>query len=122
MVFIRSGLAAAQQPGARPDLAAPVLDTLREKLPLPLPEDNDAVVRANGVAQVVAGASLALGIAPRLSAAVLIGSLVPTTLAGHRYWEKEDQKERAAQKTHFDKNLGLIGGLLVVVASGGKKR
>jgi uncharacterized membrane protein YphA (DoxX/SURF4 family) len=35
-----------------------------------------------------------MGWFPRLSAAVLAGTLVPTTLAGHRYWEIEDKQER----------------------------
>ena len=32
---------------------------------------------------------LALGIWPRLAALGLIGSIVPTTAAGHRFWEEE---------------------------------
>jgi hypothetical protein len=38
---------------------------------------------------------------------------VPTTLAGHRFWEHEDPKERFGQLSHFLKNLGLLGGLLI---------
>ena len=38
---------------------------------------------------------------------------MPTTLAGHRFWEHEDPKERFGQLSHFLKNLGLLGGLLL---------
>jgi hypothetical protein len=59
---------------------------------------------------------LALGWLPRLSAAALAGSLVPTTLAGHRYWEHEDQQTRAQHRIHFLKNLAVLGGLLITAA------
>ncbi len=53
---------------------------------------------------------------PRLSAAVLAGTLVPTTLAGHRFWEIEDKQERAQQRIHFLKNVTMLGGLLIAAA------
>jgi hypothetical protein len=37
---------------------------------------------------------------------------VPTTLAGHRFWEKEGA-DRQQQLIHFLKNLGLVGALLL---------
>jgi uncharacterized membrane protein YphA (DoxX/SURF4 family) len=45
---------------------------------------------------------------------------VPTTLAGHRFWE-EESAARSGQRLQFLKNLGLIGGLLLVIAPGKKK-
>ena len=51
-------------------------------------------MRANAAVQVVAGTTLALGLAPRLSALAPAGSLVPTTLAGHPYWAIDDPAER----------------------------
>jgi uncharacterized membrane protein YphA (DoxX/SURF4 family) len=75
-------------------------------------------VRINGAAQVVAGATLALGWFPRLSALVLAGSLVPTTVAGHRFWEEDDPKAKSQQTIHFLKNLGILGGLLMVIDAG----
>ena len=51
----------------------------------------------------------------------MAGSLVPTTLAGHAFWEKSDPKERATHRTQFLKNVGLIGGaLLAAVDTDGK--
>jgi uncharacterized membrane protein YphA (DoxX/SURF4 family) len=65
---------------------------------------------------VAAGLGLASGKAPRVSAAVLAATLVPTTAAGHRFWEKSDPSERAAQRVHFFKNVSMLGGL--IIASG----
>src|SRR5205814_7752264 len=56
---------------------------------------------------------LAMGRLPRLSAMAIAATLVPTTLAGHRYWESEDKQERATQRIHFMKNVSMLGGLLL---------
>lgn len=104
------GFDAWQAPGARVDQAADVLKAVRTVVPLP--DDDELVVRANAAVQVLGGALLALGIAPRLSALALAGSLVPTTLAGHSYWSIEDPVVRKVQRIQFHKNLAMIGGLL----------
>jgi uncharacterized membrane protein YphA (DoxX/SURF4 family) len=72
-------------------------------------------VRANGVAMTIAGGMLGLGIAPRAAATVLAVSLVPTTLVGHPFWSEKGEA-RAAQQTHFMKNLAILGALLLVMA------
>jgi putative oxidoreductase len=108
--YVLLGFDALKAPGARVDLAAPVLASVRKAVPLP--EDDELVVRANAGVQVVAGAMLALGWAPRLSALALAGSLIPTTLAGHAYWNVEDPAARKIQQIQFHKNMALIGGLL----------
>ena len=105
IIFIAGGWGAARSPGARPAKVAAI--------GLPQPE---LLVRANGVAMVIAGAALALGRWPRAAAAVLASSLVPTTLAGHPFWQEATASGRTAQQAHFIKNLGLFGGLLVVIA------
>ena len=111
--YILLGLDAVRAPGKRVGLAGPVLSAIRSRVPLP--EDDELLVRVNAGTQVAAGGMLALGVAPRLAAAVLAASLVPTTLAGHPYWTVQDPAERAQQRIHFHKNLALIGGLLLAV-------
>ncbi len=108
--FARLGSDAVRAPGGRVDIAAPVLAGIRKVVPLP--EDDELVVRGNAAVQVVAGTLLALGWAPRLSALALAGSLVPTTVAGHAYWSIEDPAARKVQQIQFHKNLAMIGGLL----------
>src|SRR6266702_5331155 len=68
----------------------------------------------NGATMVVAGTALACDFAPKLAAAVLIGTLVPTTFVGHPFWKEETVAGRKNQLTQFFKNLGLIGGLVLV--------
>jgi putative oxidoreductase len=104
------GFDALRAPGARVEAAAPVLAAIRTVAPLP--PDDELVVRANAAAQVLGGTLLALGRAPRLSALILAGSLIPTTLAGHSYWTIEDPATRKLQRIQFHKNLAMIGGLL----------
>ena len=107
------GLDALREPGRRVDQAAPVLAAIRKWVPLP--EDDELVVRGNAAVMVAGGTLLALGIAPRLSALALAGSLIPTTLAGHSYWAIEDPAARKQQRIQFHKNLAMLGGLLLAV-------
>ena len=104
------GFDALREPGARVDQAAAVLAGARKVIPLPA--DDELVVRGNAAVQVLGGALLALGCAQRLSALALAGSLIPTTLAGHAYWTIEDPATRKLQRIQFHKNLAMIGGLL----------
>ena len=96
--------------------AAPVtsrLVPLAKRAGIPLPEDPETLVKLNAGVQLGAGLALASGRAPRLSAAVLAASLVPTTAAGHRFWEVSDPAQRTQQKLHFFKNLSVLGGLVI---------
>ena len=107
------GMDALRTPGKRVNTAGPLLASMRRVAPLP--EDDELLVRANAAAMVVAGTSLALGRLPRLSAAALLASMIPTTLAGHAYWTHDDPAARAQQRVQFHKNLAMIGGLLLAV-------
>ena len=74
------------------------------------------LVRLNGAGMALAGGALALGIAPRLSAAALIGLLVPTTIVGHPFWKIEDKAKRRTAVTGTLNNAAIIGGLMLVRA------
>jgi uncharacterized membrane protein YphA (DoxX/SURF4 family) len=110
-IFITGGIDTFRNPGPRAERVEPVISGVRDAVPLP--EDTVSLVRLNAAVQVVAGALLTLGKLPRLSAAVLAASLVPTTVAGHRFWEEESPQSKAMQRTHFLKNLGILGGLII---------
>jgi putative oxidoreductase len=94
------------------DRIAPVL----EKTDPRLPTSPRTLVQLNGAIQFGGGLLLASGHATRPAAAVLAGSLVPTTIAGHPFWAYEDAVERRAQRVNFMKNVGLLGGLLLAAA------
>ncbi|MFT4288231.1 DoxX family membrane protein [Nocardioides sp.] len=78
-----------------------------------LPEEPTFWVRVNAGVQLAAALALATGRAPRTSAAVLAGTLVPTTLAGHAFWRETDPAARSQQQLQFAKNLSVLGGLVI---------
>ena len=103
--FVWLGYEAAARPGGRILLA--------ERLGVPRPE---AAVRLNGMAMVAGGLGLITGVLPRAAAAGLVASLVPTTLAGHAFWRDDDPAVRTPNRINFLKNVGLIGGLVLIAA------
>ena len=111
-IFVVSGLDVLAHPEGRAKAAKPVVDTLAGVIPF-VPADPVAAVTVNGLVHVGAGAMLAAGIMPRLAAAALAASMVPTTMAGHRFWEHEEPAQRAQQRVHFLKNTAILGGLLI---------
>jgi putative oxidoreductase len=114
-IFVVQGVQSFQNPERVTPLAAPVVARLRERMPA-MPAEAEHAVRINGAIQAVAGTLLGLGVLPRLAALVTAGTLVPTTFAGHRYWELENPQERAMQHVQFLKNVTMMGGLLLAVA------
>lgn len=99
-----------------PDRVATVAEPLGRPLAdriTALPNRAEHFVRFNCAVQVVAGVLLGIGVFPRSAALAIAATLVPTTLAGHRFWEAEDAAERAQQRIQFFKNLSMFGGLLI---------
>jgi putative oxidoreductase len=92
-----------------------VVRPLAERVPI-VPDRTEEAVRLNGAIQFTAGSLLALGVWPRLSALAIAATLVPTTVAGHRFWEAENEQDRAQQRIQFLKNLAIFGGLLITAA------
>jgi len=92
-----------------------VVQPLAERVPI-VPDQTEEAVRLNGAIQFTAGSLLALGLWPRLSALAIAATLVPTTVAGHRFWEAENEQDRAQQRIQFLKNLAIFGGLLITAA------
>jgi putative oxidoreductase len=111
--YVLLGLDAARAPGGRVEQAAPMLAALRKAVPLPV--EDELMVRGNGAVQVVGGALLASGRMPRLAALALACSMIPTTLAGHAFWNVDDPTARKLQRIQFHKNMAMIGGLLLAV-------
>jgi putative oxidoreductase len=110
-IFVVSGVDVLRHPEPRVAKAEPVATQLADKLGLP--RDPALLVRINAATHVMAGSLLAIGKFRRLSALALLASMVPTTYAGHRFWELDDPKQRSEQTVHFLKNLAIAGGLLL---------
>ena len=116
--FVYGGIQALKNAGALAEAAKPVNDEIRvlaEKVApqVPIPDNDVTLVRINAAVHVVAGLGLATGKAPRLSALALAATVVPTTVAGHRFWEQKDKQARFQQTTHFFKNVSMLGGLVL---------
>ncbi|GIF69858.1 hypothetical protein Ais01nite_78930 [Asanoa ishikariensis] len=118
-IFVVSGARSVARPTPWVPQAKKVAEKvgpLFEKTHRSLPTDAATLVRLNGAAQVAAGLMLATGRFTRPAALVLAGTLVPTTLSAHPFWTIKDPQERQHQQSHFMKNLGLLGGLLLAAA------
>jgi putative oxidoreductase len=119
-IFVLQGYDTLRHPDKYAAEAEPVVRPIAERVPV-LSGKPEQAVRINGAVQLVAGSLLALGRFPRLSALAIAATLVPTTLAGHRFWETPPGEEgaaeaRAQQQVHFLKNLSMLGGLLIASA------
>src|SRR4051795_12031299 len=139
-IFIQGGIAALRYPQSHVQAAKPVLDAVKPVLeqatgaaaptvdkaaaavPVDLPPtsttwiDDELLVKIDGGVKGVAGTMLALGKAPRLASTALAASLIPTTVAGHRFWEETDDEAKTVQQINFFKNISLLGGLLIAAA------
>jgi len=120
-IFVYGGINALRQTEGLAQMVKPFVDKAidkigRDRLPEAVPTDPATLVRADAVVKIVAGGALAFGTLPRLSALALLGTLVPTTVAGHPFWEAKDEAERQERLVQFLKNAGLAGGLLIAVA------
>lgn len=109
--FISGGIDTLRNPGPRVPAAEKVVSPLVDAVPQL--SNTEQVVKIDAAIKVVAGTMFALGKFPRLSAAALIASLVPTTAAAHRFWEESDPVKRKNQQLHLLKNAGIVGGLLL---------
>jgi len=116
--FVWGGVNALRNTTALAEASKPVNDEIRDLAgkvapQVPLPADDKTMVRINAGVHIVAGLALATGRAPRLSSAALAATVLPTTVAGHRFWEQDDKNSRNQQLTHFLKNLSMFGGLVL---------
>jgi putative oxidoreductase len=115
-IFVVGGARAAAKPDFHVPQAKQITDWITpvlERTSPSLPTDTRTLIRINGAVQVAGGLMLISSRARRVAAVALAGSMVPTTLAGHPFWNHNDPEQRRAHQIHFLKNLGLVGGLLL---------
>lgn len=115
-MYVIGGIDVLRNAKSRAEIAEPVVKRIADSLPDSAPKDTVTLVRIDAAVKTGAGALLALGRLPRISALALAGSTVPTTLAGHPFWKSTDPAERAQQRIHFFKNVSMLGGLLIAAA------
>ncbi len=105
-VFIAGGADAIRNPEYPAQKA-------EEELGVPKPT---LAARINGATMVAGGLMVGFGYRPRRGAMLLAGSLIPTTFAGHPFWEEEDEQARTNEQNHFFKNLAMLGAALIIIA------
>lgn len=122
--FVLSGVRAVRNPGQFVADAEPVANRLvptaqrlaPEQVSNLIPTDTATLVRVNGALQTAGGLALATGKGRRLGAGLLALSLVPTTLARHPFWSRNDAESRSHDRSQFTKNVSLMGGVLIASA------
>ena len=98
-MFIAGGIDSLRNPAAKVPAAEKVAPEIAGRLPLP--DDTEQLVKINAAVQVGAGGLLALGKLPGWRRWPSARPLIPTTLAGHRFWEEQDAAQQRAQRIHF---------------------
>lgn len=77
----------------------------------------DVLVYVAGFAEILGGLAVISGFLARVGSIGLFVFMAITTLAMHAFWNFEGQ-ERMTQNVQFMKNLSIMGGLLVLWATG----
>ncbi|PYV51091.1 MAG: DoxX family protein [Acidobacteria bacterium] len=103
--FIMSGINHFKNKGQLTQYAA------AKKVPKP-----DVAVQATGITLVAGGASILLGVKPKLGAAALVGFLLGVSPIMHDFWKQEDQEHRMNDMINFTKNVALAGAAMALTA------
>ena len=73
-----------------------------------------ASVVATGLAFLVGGVSVALGLWGDLGALLLIITIIPVTFVAHQFWRETDPRSKQMEMSHFMKNIALTGGAVLL--------
>jgi len=102
--FLYSGIHHFQQRKTLSQYAA------QKNVPLP-----DAAVLATGALLVTGGASILLGVKPKMGTLAILGFLAGVSPIMHDFWKSQDPSERQNQMINFMKNMALLGGTLALM-------
>ncbi len=80
---------------------------------VPKPE---LAVSGSGIALIAGGASVLLGIKPKLGTLAIIGFLAGVSPTMHDFWKVEDPAQRMNDMINFSKNMALLGAALALLA------
>jgi uncharacterized membrane protein YphA (DoxX/SURF4 family) len=76
----------------------------------------EVAVTVAGVALLVGGTSVLLGIKPKWGTLAIIGFLAGVTPVMHNFWKVEDPAQRMNDTINFNKNMALLGAALALLA------
>lgn len=109
-IFVAGGVSAFRKSRHLAPVAEDVAQPIAESIGLD--QDTRTLVQVNAGVQVVGGVLFALGVTPRVVGPLLGATLIPNTLAAHRFWEIDDAEARESQLIQFCKNAAIVGGLV----------
>lgn len=78
---------------------------------LPEPE---TMVMASGAAMILGGASIILGLKPRLGTLAVMGFLATASPLFHDFWTARDPQQKQNDLIQFSKNMALLGAALAL--------
>jgi putative oxidoreductase len=84
--------------------------TKSKNVPMP-----DLAVDLTGAAMVAGGASILLGVKPKLGTAAIAGFLAGVSPIMHNFWQHEDPEQRMNDMINFTKNMALLGGAMALM-------
>jgi uncharacterized membrane protein YphA (DoxX/SURF4 family) len=79
---------------------------------VPSPE---LAVKLAAIPLLAGGASLLLGVKPKLGAAAILGFLVGVSPVMHDFWRNQNPEQRTHDMINFMKNMALAGGALALM-------
>jgi uncharacterized membrane protein YphA (DoxX/SURF4 family) len=74
----------------------------------------EVAVPASGVLLAIGGASIILGLKPKLGTIAIMGFLAAASGMIHDFWTAEDPNQRQNEMIHFSKNIALLGAALAL--------
>ncbi|WP_018156663.1 DoxX family membrane protein [Demetria terragena] len=109
--FIIDGLDRLGAPQIAAKEAAPIAEWLSQRTPVP--NDPELLVKGVAGASVAGGVLLATGKLPRPAAALLAGTVIPSTYVHQNFWAETDPTLKAQKKSNFLRNVSLLGGVVL---------
>lgn len=79
---------------------------------VPMPE---LAVTATGALLIAGGASVLLGVKPKLGTLAIIGFLAGVSPIMHNFWNEEDPQQKQNDMIHFMKNVAMLGAAMALM-------
>jgi putative oxidoreductase len=75
---------------------------------------SDLLVPLSAIIAFLGGLSITLGYKARIGAWLIVVFLVPVSFYMHAFWSESDPMKMQMQAANFMKNMGLLGGALLI--------
>jgi putative oxidoreductase len=76
----------------------------------------EVMVTATGIAQLIGGTSILLGVKPKIGGLSVAGFLAAVSPVMHDFWRAQDPGQRMNDMINFTKNMALLGAALSLMS------